>query len=1067
MWIVQVALRRPYTFLVMALLILLATPLVLLKMSTDIFPDVDIPVISIVWNYTGLSAQEMGLRITAVNERSLTTTVNDIEHIESQSLSGISVIKVFFQPNANIPTAIAQVVAIEQTQLRQMPPGTLPPLVIKYTASAIPVIQLGLSSATMSEQAVFDTAVNFLRPRLVTIPGVAIPWPFGGKQRVISVDLDTAALLAKGLTPNDVISAVNTQNLILPSGTAKIGGIEYVLGTNASPDTLEGLNRIPVVTRNGATTYIAEVAHVRDGFSPQTNIVRQNGERGVLVSIIKNGGTSTLDIVSTLLAQLPILKQSLPPDLKITPLFDQSSFVRAAISGVVREALIAAALTAALILLFLGNWRSTCIIAVSIPLSILSLDHRPLGHWRDAQHHDPGRSRARRRHLGRRRDGDHREHRAPHASWARICTRRFWRAPAKSLFRRWSPPCAFASCSCRCSFCRVWPATLFAPLAEAVVFAMLASYVLSRTLVPTLVMLMMDLAPARTGGPAQPVDRGCIAPSTRASRRFAADTASFWQRCSTGADCSRACFMGFCLLSIGLVFVLGRDFFPTVDGGQIRLHMRLPTGTRIEETARVADQVEAAVRAIVPARDLGTVLDNLGLPISGINLSYSNSGTIGSLDGEIQVSLNKGHRPTEHYVEQMRRDLPRLFPGVEFFFHPADMMTQILNFGLPAAIDVQITGNDLRGNFSLAAKLMKQIRKVRGAVDTHIHQRLDLPTMSLIMDRTQLQQLGLSANDLAQDLLVSTAGTSQTSPAFWLNPTNGVVYTLVVQSPQYDDRQLRRAAAYAGLSGHGGRRTPQRPAAARQSRHRCAPRRRSRWPPATTWLPATDIYVSVQGRDTGGVAGEIRELVDQMRPQLPRGAQIAMLGQVQTMGSSFVQLGVGLALAVVMVYLLIVVNFQSWMDAFIIISALPAAMAGICWMLLLTATHLSVPALTGAIMTMGVATANSILIVSFARQRINDGLDPIEAALDAGTTRIRPVLMTALAMIIGMIPMALGLGEGAEQNAPLGRAVIGGLLFATVSSLFLVPVVFAGVHRRLERRKQLRSSAPGISEGNP
>jgi len=1063
MWIVQVALRRPYTFLVMALLILLATPLVLLKMSTDIFPDVDIPVISIVWNYTGLSAQEMGLRITAVNERSLTTTVNDIEHIESQSLSGISVIKVFFQPNANIPTAIAQVVAIEQTQLRQMPPGTLPPLVIKYTASAIPVIQLGLSSATMSEQAVFDTAVNFLRPRLVTIPGVAIPWPFGGKQRVISVDLDTAALLAKGLTPNDVISAVNTQNLILPSGTAKIGGIEYVLGTNASPDTLEGLNRIPVVTRNGATTYIAEVAHMRDGFLPQTNIVRQNGERGVLVSIIKNGGTSTLDIVSTLLAQLPILKQSLPPDLKITPLFDQSSFVRAAISGVVREALIAAALTAALILLFLGNWRSTCIIAVSIPLSILcsiialsaigeTLNIMTLGGLalavgilvddatvtiENIERH---------MHLG----SD--LHKAILEGAGEIAVP------------------ALVSTLCICIvfvpmfFLSGVARYLFAPLAEAVVFAMLASYVLSRTLVPTLVMLMMDLAPARTGGPAQLLQRVYRAFDARFEKirggyRIILAAVLGRRRFFAG------CFMGFCLLSIGLVFVLGRDFFPSVDGGQIRLHMRLPTGTRIEQTARVADQVEAAVRAIVPARDLGTVLDNLGLPISGINLSYSNSGTIGSLDGEIQVSLNKGHRPTEHYVEQMRRDLPRLFPGVEFFFHPADMMTQILNFGLPAAIDVQITGNDLRGNFSLAAKLMKQIREVRGAVDTHIHQRLDLPTMSLIMDRTQLQQLGLSANDLAQDLLVSTAGTSQTSPAFWLNPSNGVVYTLVVQSPQYTidslDALLRTPISPA--TGASNAQTPQllgnlvtlRPAAqiAVASRYNL--------------LPATDIYISVQGRDTGSVAGEIRKLVDQMRPQLPRGAQIAMLGQVQTMGSSFVQLGVGLALAVVMVYLLIVVNFQSWMDAFIIISALPAAMAGICWMLLLTATHLSVPALTGAIMTMGVATANSILIVSFARQRINDGLDPIEAALDAGTTRIRPVLMTALAMIIGMIPMALGLGEGAEQNAPLGRAVIGGLLFATVSSLFLVPVVFAGVHRRLERRKQLRSSAPEISEGNP
>jgi len=783
MWIVQIALRRPYTFLVMALVILLATPLVLLKMSTDIFPEIDIPVISIVWNYAGLSAQEMGQRITAVNERTLTTTVNDIEHIESQSLFGISVIKVFFQPNANIPTAIAQVVAIEQAQLRQMPPGTLPPLVIKYSASAIPVIQLGLSSATMSEQAVFDTAVNFLRPHLVTIPGVAIPWPFGGKQRVISVDLDTAALLAKGLTPNDVISAVNTQNLILPSGTVKIGGTEYVLATNASPDTLDGLNRIPVVTRNGATIYLAEVAHVRDGFSPQTNVVRQNGERGVLVPIIKNGGASTLDIVSTLLAQLRVVKQSLPPDLKITPLFDQSSFVRAAISGVVREALIAAALTAALILLFLGNWRSTCIIAVSIPLSILcsiialyiigeTLNIMTLGGLalavgilvddatvtiENIERH---------MHLG----SD--LHKAILEGAGEIAVP------------------ALVSTLCICIvfvpmfFLSGVARYLFAPLAEAVVFAMLASYVLSRTLVPTLVMLMMDLAPAGAGirpNRLQRVYRAFDARFERFRGAYRIILAAMLERRRLFAGL----FTGFCLLSCGLVFILGRDFFPTVDAGQIRLHMRLPSGTRIEQTARVADQVEAAIRAIVPARDLGTVLDNLGLPISGINLSYSNARTIGTLDGEIQVSLKEGHRPTEGYIEQMRRDLPRLFPGVEFFFQPADMMTQILNFGLPAAIDVQITGSDLRGNFSLAAKLMKQIREVPGTVDTHIHQRLDLPAISLTMDRTQLQQLGLSANDLAQDLLVSTAGTTQTAPAFWLNPINGVVYTVAVQSPQY------------------------------------------------------------------------------------------------------------------------------------------------------------------------------------------------------------------------------------------------------------------------------------------
>ncbi len=1061
MWIVEVALRRPYTFLVMALLILLATPLVLLKMSTDIFPEINIPVISIVWNYSGLSAQDIGQRITSVNERSLTTTVNDIEHIESESLAGFSIIKIYFQPNANIPTAIAQVVAIEQSQLRQMPPGILPPLVIKYSASAIPVIQLGLSSPTMTEQAVFDAAVNFLRPRLVTIPGVAVPWPYGGKQRVISVDLDTSALLAKGLTPKDVVNAVNTQNLVLPSGTAKIGATEYVLATNSSPDTIAGLNNIPVVTRNGATTYLSEVAHVRDGFSPQTNIVRQNGQRGVLVSVIKNGGSSTLDIVSTLLAQLPVVEQILPKDLKITPLFDQSGFVRAAISGVVREAVIAAALTAALILVFLGNWRSTCIIAVSIPLSILTsiialylmgetLNIMTLGGLalavgilvddatvtiENIERH---------LHLG----SD--LHKAILDGAGEIAVP------------------ALVSTLCICIvFVPMFFLTgvaryLFTPLAEAVVFAMLASYVLSRTLVPTLVMLLMDRAPssstaART--PLQRIYRAFNAGFERLRGGYSLILAEALERRRLFAGA----FLGFCVLSCCLVFILGRDFFPSVDGGQIRLHMRLPTGTRIEETARVADQVESVIRTIVPAAELGTVLDNLGVAVSGINKTYSNAGTFGSHDGEIQVSLNDGHRPTQRYIEQMRRELPRRFPGVEFFFQPADMVTQILNFGLPSAIDVKVTGANLRQNYDIAAKLMKQIEMIPGTVDTHIHQRLDQPTVSLRMDRTQLQQLGLNPNDVTSDLLVSTAGTTQTSPAFWLSPTNGVVYSLAVQSPQYAIDSLDVLL-----------RTPVRAANASMT---TAPQLLSNLvgvAPAVqeavdsrfNLAPTIDIFSSAQGRDMGSISVDIRRLVAELRPHLPRGVSVDIRGQTETMKSSFVELGVGLVMAIVMVYLLIVVNFQSWVDAFIIITALPAALAGICWMLLLTGTTLSVPAMTGAIMTMGVATANSILVVSFARQRMGEGLGPVKAALDAGSTRIRPVLMTAMAMIIGMIPMALGLGEGAEQNAPLGRAVIGGLLFATVSTLFFVPVIFAGVHRRLELRKERRSSLPPLAEGS-
>jgi multidrug efflux pump subunit AcrB len=1062
MWIVEVALRRPYTFLVMALLILLATPLILLRMSTDIFPEINIPVISIVWTYTGLSAQDVGQRITSVNERGLTTSVNDIEHIESESLSSFSIIKVFFQPNADIPTAIAQVVSLEQSQLRQLPPGILPPQVLKYSASSVPIIQLALSSATMTEQAVFDAAANFLRPRLVTIPGVAIPNPYGGKTRVISVDLDTKALLAKGLTPNDVVNAVNTQNLVLPSGTAKIGATEFVLATNSSPDTIAGLNRMPVVTRNGATTYLSEVAHVRDGFSPQTNIVRQNGQRGVLVSIIKNGGSSTLDIVKSLLAQLPIVAQTLPKDLKITPMFDQSGFVRAAISGVVREALIAACLTAALILVFLGNWRSTCIIAVSIPLSILTsiialyimgetLNIMTLGGLALAVGILVDDATVTIENIERHIHTGSDLHKAILEGAGEIAVP------------------ALVSTLCICIvFVPMFFLTgvaryLFAPLAMAVVFAMLASYVLSRTLVPTLVMLLMDHTPAEAGARRSLLQRMYGAFNSRFERVRAAYSIILsavleHRRLFAGA------FLGFCMLSCCLVFILGRDFFPSVDGGQIRLHMRVPTGTRIEETARVADEVEAVIRTLVPPADLGTVLDNLGVATSGINKSYSNAGTFGTHDGEIQVSLNEGHRPTERYVELMRRELPRRFPGVEFFFQPADMVTQILNFGLPSAIDVKVSGANVRADYDIAAQLMKKMEMIPGTVDTHIQQRLDQPTVALNMDRTQLQQLGLSPNDVTNDLLVSTAGTSQTSPAFWLNPANGVVYNLTVQSPQYAvdslDALLRTPvrAASAALSA-----TPQLLSNLVGVTPAVQEAVESHYNIAST----IDIYASAQGRDMGGISADIGRLVDELRPHLPRGVSIAILGQTETMKSSFIELGVGLVIAVVLVYLLIVVNFQSWVDAFIIITALPAALAGICWMLFLSRTTLSVPALTGAIMTMGVATANSILVVSFARQRMGEGLDPLKAALDAGATRIRPVLMTALAMIIGMIPMALGLGEGAEQNAPLGRAVIGGLLFATVSTLFFVPVIFAGVHRRLERRKDHRlSPASPAAEGS-
>jgi multidrug efflux pump subunit AcrB len=969
MSMVQLALRRPYTFIVMAMLIVLATPFALWNMATDIFPEINIPVISIIWNYNGLPAQEMGQRIAASSERSLTTLVSDIEHIESTSLSSISIIKVFFQPNANIQNALAQVVASVQTQVRQLPPGITPALVIKYSASSIPVIQLALSSATLPEQSVFDAAVNQLRPQLVTIPGVAIPFPYGGKIKVISVDLDIQALQARGLSPADVVNAVNTQNLILPSGTAKLGDTEYTVRMNGSPEAIAGLNDLPVRTANGTTTYLRDVATVRDGFQPQTNVVRQDGARGVLLSILKNGGASTLDIVSNLKAMLPRAAQTLPADIKITPLFDQSLFVKAAIEVGAGEIGVPAFVSA------------LCICIVFVPMFFLS-------------------------------------------GVARF---------------------------------------LFVPLAEAVVFAMLASYFLSRSLVPTLMMLLMGRShgvPTAAGARVHPLHRLYRAfdgQFERLRRGYALALSTLLvHRRRFGA-----LFLAFCALSCLLYPVLGRDFFPTVDAGQIRLHMRAATGTRIEETARLADAVETAIRELIPRDELETILDNLGVPNSGINLSYSNAGTIGTLDGEVLMSLREGHRPTAEWVSLLRRELPKRFPGVEFFFQPADIATQILNFGLPAAIDVQFTGADLAGNAALAAELTKAIRKIPGAVDAHVHQRMDGPSLSLQMDRTRLQQMGLNATNVGQNVLIALSGSSQTAPAFWLNPQNGVVYNVVVQSPQYQIDSLDSLLNIPVGGAAGGTGPTQllgnlvEAQAARQlpvvSRYNIA--------------PAVDVYVSVQGTDLASVASRVQELVDQMRPKLSRGSQVAIRGQVQTMQSSFIGLGLGLAMAIVLVYLLIVVNFQSWIDAAIIIAALPAALAGIAWMLFVTGTTLSVPALTGAIMTMGVATANSILVVAFARQQREAGSAPMAAALEAGATRIRPVLMTALAMIIGMIPMALGLGEGGEQNAPLGRAVIGGLLFATVSTLLFVPVLYAGVHQRLARRAA-RRPAPALHAGN-
>jgi multidrug efflux pump subunit AcrB len=1044
MWIVQLALRRPYTFIVLALLILLATPFALLRTPTDIFPEIDIPVVSMIWNYTGLPASEMADRIVSVSERGLTTTVNDIEHIESTALNGIAIVKIFFQPGANVQSAIAQVVSSTQAQIRQMPPGITPPLVIRYSASSIPILQLGLSSPTLSEQELYDAALNQLRPQLITVPGVAVPFPYGGKQRLISVDLDTSALLAHGLTATDIVAGIGNQNLILPSGTQKLGETEYNVALNGTPPTIAALNAIPIRTEGGITTYLKDVAFVRDGYSPQTNIARQDGRRGLLLSVIKNGGNSTLAIVEEIFRRLPVVSQVLPNDVTITPLFDQSLFVKAAIQGVFHEALIAACLTALMILLFLGDWRATCIIAVSIPLSILTsiivlhllgetINLMTLGGLALAVGILVDDATVTIENIERHLHGERDFHEAILLGASEIAVP------------------AFVSTICICIvFVPMFFLTgvaryLFVPMAEAVVFAMLASYILSRTLVPTLVMYMMERRQDGDTGKRSLLQRIYLrfdALFEKVRAHYAAVLGSVLERRAVFMPC----FIGFCLLSCALYLFLGRDFFPDVDAGQIRLHVRAPSGIRIEENAWLADRVESVIREIVPKGELETIVDNIGLPYSGINLSYSNAGTIGTSDAEILVALRHGHAPTRDYVERLRQALPARFPGVEFAFQPADIVSQILNFGLPAAIDVQFVGKDQVENYRFASRLAEQIRQIPGAVDTHIHQRFNQPTKSIEMDRVRLQQLGLSASDVAQNMLVTLSSSFQTSPAFWLNPGNGIVYQVAVSAPQYRmdslDALLRTPAG-------GANRASQLLANLVQIRPAVQPAVVTHY----DITPVVDIYTSVHGTDLGSVAQEVRRLVDEVRPTLPRGAQVRIRGQVETMRSSFVGLGVGLAMAIVLVYLLIVVNFQSWLDPLIIITALPAALAGIAWMLFLTGTTLSVPALTGAIMTMGVATANSILVISFARDRMRAGDTPLEAAQRAGSTRLRPVLMTAAAMIIGMVPMAFGIGEGSEQNAPLGRAVIGGLVFATVSTLIFVPVVFATLHGRLARRR--------------
>jgi multidrug efflux pump subunit AcrB len=1052
MWIVRLALRRPYTFVVVALVILLLGPLVIMRTPTDIFPNINIPVVSTIWFYTGLSAPEMANRIVTGYERGLTTTVNDIEHIESQTLSGLSVVKIFFQPSARIDAAVSQVTAIAQTGLRSMPPGTTPPLVIQYSASSVPVLQLALSGEGLSEQQLFDYGNNSVRAQLATVQGAALPYPYGGKQRQIQVDLNLTALQAKGLAPADVVNAVAAQNLILPSGTSKIGAYEYSVEMNSSPTTVQGLNDLPIKSANGAMVFIRDVAQVRDGYPPQTNIVRVGGQRACLMTILKTGAASTLDIISRVRARLPQIASTLPPELRITPLNDQSLFVRASIDGVVREAIIAACLTGIMILIFLGSWRSTVIIAVSIPLSILTsilvlsalgetINIMTLGGMALAVGILVDDATVEIENINRNLEQGKPVEQAILDGAAQIAVPAFVSTLSICIV---FVPMFFLTGVAR---------YLFVPLAEAVVFAMLASYFLSRTLVPTMAKyLLQGHAPHELGKKRNVFARFQLGFEERFERLRRAYR-SLLDLFLRQRKVFLFTFFGACVGSVVLLFPwLGEDFFPQVDAGQLKMHLRAHTGTRIEETARLCDQIDQSIRRMIPPEELKTIIDNIGVPYSGLNLSYSNSAPVGPADADILVSLNEHHRPTQQVIQMLRRNLGQEFPGVAFYFLPVDIVSQILNFGLPAPIDVQVIGNDLLGNRAFAEKLMEKIRYVPGIVDLRIQQPFDAPRLFIEIDRMRAQQVGYTQRDVAGNLLVALSGSSQTAPTYWLDPKSGTTYSVAVQAPQYRVASLQDLQNIP-ITGAAGR-PPQiignlgsisRDAELGTVSHYNA-------------QPVIDIYGGVDRTDLGSVSRPVRRLVDAARKDLPRGSQIIVRGQAETMRTSFQGLLGGLLFSILLVYLLIVVNFQSWLDPFIIISALPAAIAGIVWMLFLVHTTVSVPALTGAIMCMGVATANSILVVSFAREQMQEGQNAVQAASSAGFTRFRPVIMTARAMIIGMVPMALGFGEGGEQNAPLGRAVIGGLLLATTATLFFVPVFFSILHDRRAARALARAS---------
>ncbi len=1049
MWIVQLALRRPYTFVIMALLIVILGALAIVRMPTDIFPDIDIPVVSVIWSYTGVSPEEMAEIITVRSERAFTTQVNDIEHIESQSLPGVAVIRVFFHAGASVDAAVAQLAASSQSVLHSLPTGITPPNILRYNASTVPILQLGISSDTLPEQQLYDLGYNFIRTQLSNVQGASFPLPYGGRPRQVSVDLNPRALYAQGLSAEDVVNAINNQSLVLPSGSVKIGGQEYTVRLNSEPELATAFNRLPVRQSGGTTVYVGDVAHVRDGYAVQTNIVRHNGARAALLTVLKNGGSSTLEIVDKLKAMLPRVRSTLPPALHLRLMFDQSIFVRDAIRGVVREAIIAAGLTGLMILLFLGSWRSTIIVCISIPLSILTslavlhlmgqtINVMTLGGLALA--------------VGILVDDATVEIENIHRNFG--LGKPIVKAILDGAMQIAVP--AFVSTLCICIvfvpviFLTGAARYLFAPLALAVVLAMMASYLLSRTLVPTMVRYLLAGEAGGHGGAPRAFERWF--------ERFREGYRNVLAAALAHRPLVALSFFLICAACLSLGPFLGQDFFPQVDAGQIRLHVRAPAGTRIEETEQYFARVESALRRVIPADELTDIVDNIGLPYSGLNIAMSDSATIGTFDGEILISLREGrHASTWDYVRQLRARLGREFPELEFFFQPADIVGQILNFGLPAPIDIQVVGPlaNARANYAIARQIEARLARIPGTADVHTHQVVDVPELLFQVDRTRAQQLGLTQRDVADSLLISLSSSTQIAPNYWIDPRNSVDYPISVMTPQYrvdSTAELLRTPIHAA-----GKPVPQlltnigalqRDTTASVVNH-------------YNVQPLYDVYANVQDRDLGAVAAEVDRVLAEFGRKLPKGSFLETRGQVSTMRSSFRGLAIGLVFAIVLVYFVMVVNFQSWLDPFIILMALPGALSGIVLMLFVTQTTLNVPSMMGAIMSIGVATANSILLVNFANDVRETGSDAIAAALEAGYTRLRPVVMTALAMIVGMLPMALGFGEGGEQNAPLGRAVIGGLLLATVATLFFVPVVYSVLRRTPPRYG--RSSETGLS----